>query len=228
MTVKYRRQLVAIDWELDFAQRGHPVSPTTWKEMLENRDPDTILLDVRNDYEWKVGHFEGAQLPKLKNFREFPDYARQLKEGCDPANSTVMMYCTGGIRCEFYSVVLKQEGFEKVYQLDGGVVQYGLEKGSEHWKGKLFVFDDRLVIPIGESRDTISCCKYCETANDVYYNCANMDCNELFFCCIDCLRTHRGCCSDSCLEGRVRPYKESSKPFRRIGSNHGIALHRFV
>jgi len=216
MTVKYRKQLVAIDCEVDFSKRGEHVPPKVWKEMLQSRGPETLLLDVRNDYEWKAGHFEGAELPKLDQFRQFPEYAKRLKSECDPAETPVMMYCTGGIRCEYYSAVLKQEGFEKVYQLDGGVIQYGLEEGSDLWDGKLFVFDDRLVVPLSEDAVTVSSCSHCGKSNDVYYNCANMDCNALFFCCVDCLREHRGCCSDACLDGRVRPFKESPKPFRKL------------
>lgn len=219
MTVKYRKQLVAIDCEVDFSRRGEHIPPKEWKKMLEKRAPETLLLDVRNDYEWEAGHFEGAELPKLEQFREFPSYAKELKEKCDPATTPVMMYCTGGIRCEYYSAVLKKEGFEKVYQLDGGVIQYGLEEGSEHWRGKLFVFDDRLVVPLSEDGSTISHCTYCEMPNDVYYNCANMDCNALFFSCLDCLREHLGCCCDACQTGRIRPFKEDAKPFRKCRSN---------
>lgn len=216
MTVKYRKQLVAIDCEVNLEQRGEPVSPARWKEMLEKKEEDTLLLDVRNDYEWKVGHFEGAELPALETFRKFPAYAKALKEKVDPKKTPVMMYCTGGIRCEFYSAVLKSEGFEKVYQLEGGVIGYGLNEGSDHWKGKLFVFDDRLVIPISDEEvETIAVCHHCKQPHDVYYNCANMDCNELFICCVSCLHSHKGCCSASCQTGRLRPYQESSKPFRK-------------
>lgn len=222
MTVKYRKQLVAIDCEVDFGQRGEHVSPESWKKMLEERKSDTLLLDVRNDYEWKVGHFEGAEKPELDVFRKFPDYAKALKEKLDPKTTPVMMYCTGGIRCEFYSAVLKKEGFEKVYQLEGGVIGYGLDEGSEHWKGKLFVFDDRLVVPISEEKaEPISTCRHCNKVHDVYYNCANMDCNELFICCIPCLHQFQGCCCDKCKQGRIRPYQESSKPFRKKGTYQG-------
>ena len=219
MTVKYRRQLVAIDCDVDLSKRGEHISSHQWKEMLEKRGDETLLIDVRNDYEWEAGHFEGAELPNLETFRQFPSYAKELKEKCDPATTPVMMYCTGGIRCEFYSAVLKKEGFEKVYQLDGGVIQYGLDEGSSHWKGKLFVFDDRLVVPVGEEGETIGHCLHCSTTNDIYYNCANMDCNRLFFCCLSCLREHKGCCSEACLtHGRVRPYTENAKPFRKYHS----------
>ncbi len=219
MTVKYRKQLVAIDFPVDFSQRGESVSPDRWDEMLDKRDANTLVLDVRNDYEWKIGHFEGAELPKLETFRQFPSYAQELKEERDPKKTVVMMYCTGGIRCEFFSAVLKEQGFENVYQLDGGVIQYGLEKGSNKWKGKLFVFDDRLVVPLSEDAEVISQCKHCNTPNDVYYNCANTDCNDLFTCCLDCLKSHKGCCCVTCETApRVRPYREdgSSKPFRKM------------
>src|SRR5690606_38300700 len=92
MTVKYRRQLVAIDCDVDFSLTGEHVSPKEWKKMLEEKPEGTILIDVRNDYEWKIGHFEGAELPKLSTFREFPEYTKKLKETCDPKTTPVMMY----------------------------------------------------------------------------------------------------------------------------------------
>lgn len=214
MTVKYRKQLVAVDCEVDFSLIGEHVSPERWKKMLEEKGDETIVLDVRNDYEWKIGRFEGAELPELETFREFPEYAKKLKEERNPKNTRVMMYCTGGIRCEFFSALMKKEGFENVYQLDGGIINYGLKEGSEHWKGKLFVFDDRLGVPMGET--PISHCTHCNKPNDVYYNCANMDCNELFLCCSECLKAHKGCCSSACENAqRIRPYQENGKPFRK-------------
>ncbi|HSX26077.1 MAG TPA: rhodanese-related sulfurtransferase, partial [Chlamydiales bacterium] len=228
MTVKVRQQLVAIDCEVDFSERGEHVSPEVWKEMLERRDGETMVLDVRNDYEWKIGHFEGSELPKLETFREFPEYAKKLKEERDPKTTCVMMYCTGGIRCEYFSAVMKKEGFEKVYQLDGGVINYGIEKGNECWKGNLFVFDDRLVVPLGEEKgEPISHCIHCGEAKDVYYNCANMDCNELFVCCGECLKGHRGCCSEECQkEDRIRPYQECAKPFRKWDHQEKLAWRK--
>jgi UPF0176 protein len=216
-TIKYRRQLVAIDCEVDFSQIGEHVPPKVWKEMLEERDENTIVIDVRNEYEWKVGHFEGADLPPFETFRQFPKYAADLKEERDPKKTRVMMYCTGGIRCEYYSALMKSEGFDQVYQLEGGIINYGMECGSDSWEGKLFVFDDRLVIPLSEDATTISECKHCSKLADVYYNCANMDCNELFTCCLECLKANRGCCCASCQEGRVRAFREdgTSKPFRK-------------
>lgn len=227
MTVKVRKQLVAIDCEVDFSKRGEHITPKVWKEKMQAKDENTLVIDVRNDYEWEVGHFEGAELPKLETFRQFPAYAKALKENRDPKKTNVMMYCTGGIRCEFYSAVMKKEGFENVYQLDGGVIEYGLQEGAEHWKGKLFVFDDRLVVPMGENGEPIANCTQCQTPCDVYYNCANMDCNKLFICCKSCLKTHLGCCSGNCKEtGRVRPYKEDAIPFRKFKHEEKVALSR--
>ena len=218
-TVKYRAQLVAIDEKVDMALTGEHVSPEQWKEMLEKRDEKTLLLDVRNDYEWEIGHFDGAALPELETFRKFPQYARELKEKCDPKETKVMMYCTGGIRCELYSALLKKEGFEQVYQLDGGVINYGLKEGHDKWRGKLFVFDDRLAVPIDEkTEEIISHCSHCDVPSDVYYNCANMDCNELFLSCPECAEKLQGCCCEECKQApRVRPFEktERPKPFRR-------------
>lgn len=219
-TVKFRQQLVALDHDANPVEGGDHVSASEWKKMLEQKDPDTILLDVRNDYEWKVGHFEGAIKPKLDIFRKFPEYAKQLSDQYDAKKTKVMMYCTGGIRCELYSALMKKVGFEQVYQLDGGVIKYGLEEGQSHWKGKLFVFDDRLAVPISPKEDSevISVCHHCGAPSDIYYNCANMDCNELFTCCPSCADQYKGCCQDSCAHAeRLRPYEktEKPKPFRK-------------
>lgn len=217
-TVKYRKQLVALDEKVDIEQGGEHISPQKWKQFLENNDPK-ILLDVRNDYEWKIGHFKDAELPPCENFRDFNQYALDLKQKVDPQKMPVMMYCTGGIRCELYSAVLKKHGFEKVYQLQGGVINYGLEVGSEHWLGKLFVFDDRLAIAISEDEaPIIGECYHCQKPNDHYYNCANVNCNTLFICCSDCLKEYNGCCKQECTTSdRIRPFNEqcSHKPFKK-------------
>lgn len=217
-TVKYKKQLVALDEEIDLDQAGDHLAPEKWKEMLANGE-QKILLDVRNDYEWSVGRFEGAECPPCETFREFKTYADDLKSKVDPKETPVMMYCTGGIRCELYSALLKKGGFEKVYQLDGGVINYGLKQGSKHWLGKLFVFDDRLTVPISEETSpVIGQCHHCHVPNENYYNCANMDCNHLFLCCPPCLSHFAGCCSSDCQSSpRLRPYHHQNphKPFRK-------------
>jgi len=219
LTVKFRKSLVALGISPDPEKGGEHVSPQKWKEMLEARDEDTLLLDVRNDYETEVGHFEGAERPDIRYFREFPDYAERLQKVKDPAKTKVMMYCTGGIRCELYSTLLKEKGFEEVYQLDGGIIRYGQEVGDSHWKGSLFVFDDRLNIPIsGKEHTPISTCAHCDNLTDAYYNCANMDCNELFLSCPECAEKLQGCCGEECLgTERRRPFEQTvrPKPFRK-------------
>ncbi len=219
VTVKVRSQLVALDCMPDLNKGGAHVSPGEWKKMLEERDENTILIDVRNDYESEIGYFEGAERPPLKTFREFPDYAEALSKKKDPKKTKVMMYCTGGIRCETYSALLKEKGFEDVYQLNGGVINYGHKMGNKHWKGKLFVFDDRLSVPISEDEhELVSHCQVCQTPSDSYYNCANMDCNELFLSCLDCAEKLQGCCSEKCTHAtRRRPFEKTDrpKPFRK-------------
>lgn len=224
MTIKVREQLAAMDTKVDMGKTGTHVSPEDWKKMLEARDENTILIDVRNDYEWDIGHFEGAELPGLDKFREFPEYARQLKSERDPAKTKVMMYCTGGIRCELYSALMKEEGFKDVYQLQGGIIKYGLKEGSKHWRGKLFVFDDRLSVPITdqEPAEVISQCLHCGEKSDLYYNCANMDCNELFIACHACAEKMKGCCCSACENApRVRAFvkQDRPKPFRRVNAS---------
>lgn len=221
MTVKYREQLVALDAEVDMNLTGEHLSPSQWREMLESEERP-LLLDVRNQYESAIGRFEGAVQPPLETFREFPAYAERLSQEVD-TEKPVMMYCTGGIRCEPYSALLRQAGFHKVYQLEGGVINYGLKEGQANWEGKLFVFDERMAVPISdnESPSTVGACHHCGVSGDTQYNCANADCNELFISCPSCLETHRGCCSKGCEEApRVRPerYREGSRPFRRLSS----------
>lgn len=218
LTVKYRKQLVALDRDVDMSQTGEHVSPVRWKEMLED-GTKRLVLDVRNDYECKVGHFDGAELPPCSEFRAFTRWLEGLKEKHDPTTTPVMMYCTGGIRCEVFSALMKEEGFTTIYQLDGGVIKYAEKVGDAHWWGKLFVFDDRLTVPMTPtSSSVVGICHHCGTSNESYYNCANMDCNRLFLCCPDCLEKFGGCCQESCQEApRLRPvsHQNAHKPFRK-------------
>ena len=217
LTIKVRKQLVALDLPVDLSLKGEHVSPQQWVEMLENQDK--FLIDVRNEYEGLIGHFEGAEQPNFDEFRHFPKYVQELKKRIDPKTTPIMMYCTGGIRCELFSALMRQEGFEKVYQLSGGVLGYAKEMGSKHWLGKLFVFDDRLAVPLDEQQNrVIGKCHICNAANESYYNCANIDCNRLYLCCQDCLQQYQGCCQESCQTApRVRPYhhQNAHKPFRK-------------
>jgi len=228
LTVKYRMQLVALDKEVDLSLAGDHLNSKEWDEMLQEKNEDTILIDVRNNYEWKVGHFEGAILPELESFRDFNEYIDGLKKLYDAKKTKVMMYCTGGIRCELYSALMKQKGFDTIYQLQGGVIKYGLEQGVKHWRGKLFVFDDRMVVPISrDETEVISECYMCKKPYDVYYNCANMDCNKLFISCPECVKNLSGCCCENCTkEPRVRAFnpEQNPKPFRKLPFDQKVAL----
>lgn len=217
MTVKEREQLVAFDQKVDLSQSGEHLSPEDWDQVLENEE--YVLIDVRNKYEMDIGHFETADLPPCNNFREFKEYTENklVPQKKDLKEKKILMYCTGGIRCEYYSAYLSEKGFDNIYQLEGGVINYGKKVGKGHWRGKLFVFDDRLACTVGESDECISNCHHCPVKADAYYNCANMDCNKLFVCCLDCLEQYKGCCRASCMESkRLRPFNQvQNTPFRK-------------
>lgn len=225
-TVKYRPQLVALDAACDLSQRGVYLTPEAWKERLSHPSEGRLIVDVRNDYEWKVGHFERAISPPARTFREFRAYAEELKKRIS-LSTEILMCCTGGIRCEFYSSYLKSLGFTDIFQLQGGIIQYGLVVGNAHWKGKLFVFDDRLTIPISnEPTEALSHCCYCHVSEDRYLNCANAACNTLFIVCPRCAYAHEGCCSSSCRlhpKKRTLDGKDLYKPFRKK-ENHSYCL----
>lgn len=219
LQIKYREQLVALDLKVDMSHRATHVSAREWAEMLDEEDPKTLVLDVRNEYEWEVGHFKGALEPKMDTFREFPAFAEKIANEVDK-DTRILMYCTGGIRCELFSPMLLEKGFEKVYQLKGGVIRYGNEVGSKHWDGKLFVFDDRMTVPLSdEITKTISHCHKCEVETETFYNCAHMDCNDLFISCAKCAEDLQGCCSNECTKAeRVRTFKKNERvrPYRRL------------
>ncbi len=218
-TVKVRNELVALGTQVDFSKRGKYLTPNEWKNLLEDTNQENIVIDTRNEYEWKVGHFEGAELLPYETFKDFLKYARDLKSRLETEKSpkNVLMYCTGGIRCELYSALLQEQGIENVYQLKGGIINYGQEAGSSHWKGSLFVFDDRLTVPLSEEKtDVIGKCHHCGVETESYYNCANVDCNELFLSCPECLEAKAGCCCDECQAApRLRPFAYAHTPFRR-------------
>ena len=210
LIIKAKKELVALGKKVNISDRATHLSPKQWKAMLEEDEKDTVILDVRNGYEWDVGHFEKAKKLDFTTFKEFPSSIKKLKKEYDPKKTRVMMYCTGGIRCEFYSPLLKEEGFEQVYQLEGGVIKYGLEEGADYWKGKLFVFDDRLVVPISdEETEKVGSCLHCKGISETYYNCANMDCNALFLSCLKCAGAFEVCCSKKCQKS---PRKRKSQP----------------
>ncbi len=197
LVVRSRNEVVNFGKNVDLANSGKHIEPKKLKSMIDN-DEDILLLDARNDYEFDIGKFKGAKTLPLKNFREFPEKSKDLDK-----NKKIVMYCTGGIRCEKASAYLKEEGFKDVNQLQGGIINYLEQFNDGNFEGNLFVFDDRLV---AYDNDAIANCYYCDLNSDEYINCHNMDCDKLFICCKNCQVEMNKTCSEECkIAPRQRP-----------------------
>ena len=204
LSIKVREEIVPLGLENeDFSPRectGEYLSPTAWKDMLNEQD--TVVIDARNQYEWELGHFKGALLPEVESFRELKEWVRNNKE--DWKGKKVMTYCTGGIRCEKFSGFLKREGLEDVYQLHGGIVTYGKdpEAKGEKWRGSCYVFDERIKVPINHTSEAeiISRCSHCGEPSERYRNCEWSPCNSRHFCCEKCESASNGYCTNACYE----------------------------
>ncbi len=198
LKVKIRPEMVTLKSDLPVdpnAQGGNYLEPSEWRRALES-DEDFILLDVRNNYESAIGHFDGAIQPPLENFYDFPQW---MKEANLNPRKKVLMYCTGGIRCEKFSAFMKQKGFQNVYQLRGGIINYAQKEDGAHFKGKCFVFDDRLAVPVNpKALEPIGRCEISNVPCDTYINCSNPECNRLFLCSRDAAIQMQGACSDAC------------------------------
>lgn len=196
MVVKVKSELVRFEQDVDLKNTGEFLSPIRFSELM--KDKDSVILDARNDYEWKVGKFKNSVTLDIKTFREFPkkiNEIRHLKE------KRILMYCTGGIRCEKASAYLKEKGFSNVYQLNGGILAFGKKlPDSELWQGKCFVFDKRLVSNIGKNKNPITNCFFCSIKCDLYKNCAYTECDDYCIVCIECEKKYGGCCSLGCFE----------------------------
>ncbi|RCW73067.1 rhodanese-related sulfurtransferase [Saliterribacillus persicus] len=184
MHVRPRPELVTLRLEDDVNPKettGQYLSPQEFNQALQ--DENTVVLDARNDYEYDLGHFRGAIRPDIHTFRDLPDWVRENKEKLE--GKKVLTYCTGGIRCEKFSGWLKKEGFDDVGQLHGGIVTYGKdpEVQGELWDGQLYVFDERISVPVNRKEHVIVGKDYfdgepCER----YVNCANPECNKQILC----------------------------------------------
>jgi UPF0176 protein len=144
--------------------------------MLEE-DPDAVLLDVRNRFESDAGKFDGAVVCEIEHFRELPAYVEKL---ASLKEKKVLMYCTGGIRCEKASALLKSRGFKDVYQLHGGIVTYQEQFGNEHWQGECFVFDQRMTVRVDDGLVPIGRCAHTGRATSRFVNCLHDPCHKLF------------------------------------------------
>lgn len=213
LTIKVRNKIVADglnDDTFDVTNKGIHLKAQEFNNMLD--DPNTIVVDFRNHYESEVGHFEGAITPDVENFREsLPIINDQLQDFKEDKN--LLMYCTGGIRCEKASAYFKHQGFKNVYQLEGGIIEYTRqikEEGIESkFIGKNFVFDHRLGERITD--DIISQCHQCGKPCDNHTNCANDACHLLFIQCDECKAAMENTCSTECLETIHMPWEEQVK-----------------
>ncbi|KQO29695.1 sulfurtransferase [Flavobacterium sp. Leaf82] len=202
LTIKVRDKIVADglnDETFDVTNIGVHLKAKEFNEILD--DPNTIVVDFRNHYESEVGHFKGAITPDVETFREsLPIINDQLQNHKEDKN--LVMYCTGGIRCEKASAYFKHQGFKNVFQLEGGIINYAKQIEAEGLEskfiGKNFVFDNRLGERITE--DIISQCHQCGKPCDNHTNCENDGCHLLFIQCDECKAAMENCCSTECLE----------------------------
>lgn len=215
LIIKVRDKIVADglnDESFDVTNKGVHLNAQEFNELTQK--PDTILVDMRNHYESEVGHFKNAICPDVDTFRdELPLVVDMLK---DKKDKDIVMYCTGGIRCEKASAYLKHVGFSKVYQLNGGIIEYARQcknYGLENrFIGKNFVFDERLGERITD--DVIANCHQCDQPADEHTNCANDACHILFIQCDSCKEKYQGCCSQECYDFIQLPF-EKQKELRK-------------
>jgi len=201
--VRYKKELVTFRFENDPNPNeigGKHLSPKEWHEYLQ-RD-DVIVLDGRNGYEYDLGHFRGAIRPDVETSKEFPEWIRaNMSEFKD---RPILTYCTGGIRCEKLTGFLMNEGFQEVYQLDGGIVTYGKDEEVKGrlFDGKCYVFDERISVPINRTDENVVVgkCHHCGKPAEKYINCALDSCHHQHIVCEACEAEHEGYCSDECAE----------------------------
>jgi UPF0176 protein len=201
LDIKVRNKIVAdgiADPEFNMNKKGKYVDAEQFNKLIN--DPDTIVIDMRNHYEYEVGHFRNAIEIPSDTFREqLPMAVEMMKENKD---KNIIMYCTGGIRCEKASAFMLHSGFKNVFHLEGGIIHYSnqaKEKGLENkFVGKNFVFDERL----GErvTNEVIARCHQCGQPCDIHVNCSNSGCHLLFIQCEECKMKFEGCCSKECLD----------------------------
>lgn len=158
---------------------------------------DFVIVDARNWYESKIGRFKNAITPQITHFREWPKVAESLEEF---KYKTIVTYCTGGIRCEKASAYLREHGFENVYQIDGGILNYIQQYPDTYWEGGMFVFDDRKVVEPNTKEELkyTASCHFCGKPTAYHINCHNIDCDKIIVCCHDCKIENEYCCSDEC------------------------------
>lgn len=223
LKVKVREKIVAdgiTDPNFDMANRGKYVNAKEFNELAE--DPDTVIIDMRNHYEFEVGHFDKALEVPSDTFREQLPMAVDMMK--DQKEKNIIMYCTGGIRCEKASAYMLHQGFKNVFHLEGGIIEYA-NKAKEwglpnKFRGKNFVFDERLGERISD--EVISQCHQCGAPSDDHTNCKNEGCHLLFIQCAKCAEKYNGCCSEECTAVLALPEEEQVE--MRKGIDKGLML----
>jgi len=223
LKVKVREKIVADginDPSFNMYKKGKYVDAVTMNKLLE--DSNTIVIDMRNHYEYEVGHFVKAIEVPSDTFRDQLPMAVEMMKGNEDKN--IIMYCTGGIRCEKASAYMLHKGFKNVYHLEGGIINYarqakqlGLES---YFKGKNFVFDNRLGERI--TNDVIARCHQCGKPCDTHTNCKNNGCHLLFIQCEDCAKTYNGCCSKECADTLNLPLERQKQLRKGIDKGQNI------
>ena len=226
LKIKVRNKILADglnDETFDVTNKGRHLSALEFNKLTD--DPNTILVDFRNHYESEVGHFKGAITPDVDTFRDsLPFIEETVLHGNEDKN--IVMYCTGGIRCEKASAWFKHRGFKNVHQLEGGIIKYAHDvenMGIENkFIGKNFVFDERRAEKISE--DVIANCHQCGEAFDVHTNCANEACHLLFIQCENCKTKFDNCCSEECQS--INALSEDVKKEMRRGQYNSNAVFK--
>lgn len=223
LKVKVRNKIVADgirDKDFDMRKRGKYVDAKKFNELTS--DPETIVVDMRNHYEYEVGHFENAIEIPSDTFRQQLPMAVDMLE--DKKDKNIIMYCTGGIRCEKASAWMLYNGFKNVFHLEGGIIQYANKVKEQNlpnkFHGKNFVFDGRLGEVVGN--EVISYCHQCGKPCDTHTNCANEACHLLFIQCPECTKKYKGCCSQEC-KNTIELSAELQKQLRK-GRKNGMMI----
>ena len=219
LKVKVRKKILADgleDESFDVTKKGKHLSAKEFNDLTN--DPETILIDFRNHYESEVGHFKGAITPDVDTFRDsLPFIEDEYLKGNEDKN--LVMYCTGGIRCEKASAWFKHRGFDNVHQLEGGIINYAnqcKDDGIDNkYIGKNFVFDERRGERITE--DIISVCHQCGEPADDHTNCVNQACHLLFIQCESCKEKMENCCTPECVDVIHMP-EDEQKEYRRLAT----------
>lgn len=219
MEIKVKKEVVhmGIDPEqLTVENTGDHLNADEVHMLLSNKPDNLVILDARNNYEWRIGKFQDAITPDIKNFRELPDYIDQNIEQFK--DKQVLMYCTGGVRCERATAYLNQKNVaQKVFQIDGGIVRYCEKYPEGFFRGKNYVFDRRVAVTI--NNDVLTNCDLCPAACDEYTNCINAECNAHYISCQGCMQKYNNCCSNTCYQlvstGKVKtrtPFQKAVEP----------------